>query len=166
MLFRVQFDKGQIEVLGTHFNVNTYSDENDVQTLLLEGVVKITNTPAAGPAPQSLVLKPGQQVAFNAGEEKALNKEVDIGQVMVWKDGYFRFDNTNLKLIMKQLSRWYDLDLDVDYELNDDPRFSFKMNGRVNITKLLKILQKTGTVRFEIDSKTIKVLKGQHKKAL
>ncbi|HRP34106.1 MAG TPA: FecR domain-containing protein, partial [Agriterribacter sp.] len=100
-------DETEIRVLGTHFNVNTYADNGSINTTLLEGSVSVSNNA------KELLLKPGQQAEIKNRAILLLNN-VDTARVMAWKNGYFSFNNTDLEMIMKQLARWYDIE--VEYE--------------------------------------------------
>lgn len=138
MPFIVITDKQHLEVLGTHFNINAYTDEQQVKTTLLEGSVKV----------EGLVLKPGQQSVLNKGEV-AISK-ADIGEVMSWKNGMFQFNDTKLSDIMLQASRWYDVD--VVYEGNIPAiRFSGEVSRTVNAAAFLDML-KYLDVKFHIES--------------
>lgn len=98
-------DVAEVEVLGTHFNLNAYENEAAVNTTLLEGSVKVNGT----------IIRPGQQaqVMANSPELKVVQR-ADMEQVMAWKNGIFRFQDADLKQVMKQLERWYDIE--VKYE--------------------------------------------------
>ena len=102
-----------VQVLGTHLNVNAFEDDdNNIKVTLLEGSVKISNGNSNG------LLKPGQQ-ALVSKEVKVLDN-VDLNKVMAWKNGYFQFDNASLQSVLKQVSRWYDVE--VIYEGTNQPR--------------------------------------------
>jgi transmembrane sensor len=136
--FRVDFknkagEKDEIEVLGTHFNVNTYGDEPDMKTTLLEGSVKIK----AGNKIQ--MLTPGQQARLTS-EGVELKKNVDIEQVMAWKNGYFLFDNTDIYTLMRQVSRWYNVDVKYEGKITEEG-FSGKISRDVPLSKFIKVLE-------------------------
>ena len=138
----------QVEVLGTGFNINAYGDENDRRTTLIEGSVKIT----AGS--NHAVLRPGQQALVNTGGLQ-LMPEVDTGEVIAWKNGLFQFKEANIQSIMRQVSRWYDVD--VEYKGNVNQLFFGKIPRRVQVSTLLKILESTGWAHFTIEGKKITV---------
>jgi len=145
--FRVKVnDYSTVEVLGTHFNVNAYADEPAINTTLLQGSVRLT---ASGKA---VVLKPGQQAGISdrsSGHIISLINDVDTEQVMAWKNGLFTFDNATIQTVMRQLSRWYDID--VAYEGNiPDQRFFGQMNRDLSLRQVLNGLQVTKVnVRLE-----------------
>jgi transmembrane sensor len=106
MPFRVDVnDEAEIEVLGTHFNINSYSDEPSMKTTLLEGSVKVKVKQSNALA----ILKPGEQAQINTDHTLQTNNEVDLGKVMAWKNGFFDFENVAITEVMKQLERWYDI---------------------------------------------------------
>lgn len=143
--FKVQVGEQTIEVLGTHFNVMAYDDENSINTTLVEGSVKVTN------GNQSTIIIPGQQSILKNGEFEVVS--VDIDEVIAWKNGFFVFKNENLKSIMRKISRWYDVD--VIYQGNIvDKSFGGKISRSRNISELLKILESTGSIHFEIIPKS------------
>jgi hypothetical protein len=109
-----------IEDIGTAFNVNAYEDEPSARTTLTEGAVKVNNT----------LLKPGQQ--YNNGLVHKVNTE----EVMAWKNGYFEFNHSDIRTIMKQLARWYDLEIVYDDEI-DGKLYSGKIGRNLQLNDLL-----------------------------
>lgn len=132
----------EVEVLGTHFNVNAYNDEASIKTTLLEGKVKVT--PAAGA--QQLLL-PGQQAIMYhkpAGETSPV-QTVDVDQVIAWKNGLFNFHKADLPTLMRQLSRWYDVE--VVYQGTIPGRlFGGEIERNLQLSQVLKILSKMGVI--------------------
>lgn len=126
-------DVAEVEVLGTHFNINAYADEPDVKTTLLEGAVKVKK----GNTVQ--VLSPGQQ-AILATNEIFLRKDVDLSLVMAWKEGYFWFDNTDVRTLMRQVERWYDVDVRFEGKITEEG-FTGKISRKVTLSKFLKVLE-------------------------
>jgi hypothetical protein len=148
--FRVKVGDMQVNVLGTHFNVSAYQDEKDIKTSLLEGSVKITRGKEKG------MLEPGQQAVMNMGEDKIEIVNADMGEVMAWKNGYFQFNNASLQNVLRQISRWYDVD--IVYEGNNRPRkFVGEMQRDLNLSEMLKILE-TNQVQFKIVGKELRVM--------
>lgn len=142
--FKVITNGTEIEVLGTHFNVNGYDEV--IRTTVLEGSVKVR----AGN--QSGILKPGQQAQASASELKT-SSTVNIEQVMAWKNGRFAFDNASLESIMQQVSRWYDVD--VVYAGKIPTRtFTADISRKINLSIFLKVLDESG-VRFKIEGKKL-----------
>ncbi|WEK20570.1 MAG: FecR domain-containing protein [Candidatus Pedobacter colombiensis] len=146
--FHVKTVQQDLEVLGTHFNVNAYSDEKEIKTTLLEGSVKIVPlSQSKAKMPLDVVLKPGQQATLM---ESRLNiGNADIGEVMSWKNGMFEFNNSDLTSIMRQASRWYDVD--VVYESGiPNVKFSGEVSRNVNASAFLGML-KYLDVKFNIE---------------
>lgn len=148
MPFSVKTGTTEITVLGTHFNVMAYADEKVIKTTLMEGSVKVSR------AGKSAVLAPGQQARIKAVSDNiVVAGDVDTEKEMAWKNGYFQFENDNLENIMRQISRWYDVD--VTYEGNPGKEtFTGKLPRSGNVSKVLKILSLSG-VKFRIEGKTI-----------
>jgi len=139
-----------IRVLGTHFNVNTYDDESADHITLLEGSVQVLAESG------SALLSPGQQATVNTGSVK-LVQDVDLEAVMAWKDGRFYFDGASMETIMRQLEKWYDVE--VSYEAPINTSFVAKISRDVNISRLLEIFELTGLVHFKIEGRKIIVMK-------
>lgn len=136
-----------IKVLGTSFNVQSYNDEPVTYTTLLSGAVQFNM------ALEKLLLQPGQQSSYSP-LTGALVKTVDISEVVAWKNGMFQFSNTDLKTVMRQLSRWYDMD--VVYEGDIPPfRFKGKIQRDLNLEDVIAILE--ADVDIRIKEKTIVV---------
>lgn len=151
MPFRVEFNGTQIKVLGTHFNIKAYPGDDVTRTTLLEGSVSI----AAHNEQQ--VLTPGQQaIAAKAGKLKIV--AANLEEALAWKNGYFIFHDEDLHDIMKQVERWYDVD--VVYEENIDGKsFGGRISKYKNISSLLKNLELAGGVHFEVNGSTVTVKK-------
>ncbi|HEX2630996.1 MAG TPA: FecR domain-containing protein [Chitinophagaceae bacterium] len=147
------------EVLGTHFNVNAYKDEGNIKVTLLEGSVRVSRPPeASGGSGQSAILKPGEQARIpDRASRISVSRGVNLEDVMSWKNGRFYFDSVNIKTIMRQLSRWYN----VDIEYKDEISYSFvaKINRDVPVSELLNLLQLTDLVHFKIENNKIIVMK-------
>lgn len=141
--------RSEVEVLGTHFNINSYTDEATINTTLLEGSVNVKSNG------ESKIITPGQQTQVNSKGQIALNKEPDIEQVMAWKNGLFNFNGESIETVMRQLARWYDFS--VQYEEPITEKFYVKLNRNTNISNIFKILETTGGVHFKIEGKKITV---------
>ena len=140
----------EIRVLGTHFNINAYSDEAVSKTTLLEGSVIVTQLSTH----TSRLLHPGQQAKV-ASDIQLSN--VDLEQVLAWKNGYFVFDNENIGSIMRKISRWYNVD--IDYKGNiQNKRFGGTISKFKNVSEVLKIMELTGVIHFNIEERRITVM--------
>jgi transmembrane sensor len=152
--FIVTVNNMQVEVLGTRFNVNSYNDDGFTKTTLLQGKVKASNNAAIA------ILKPGQQAMagqYSDGTIKVVD-DIDLEEVMAWKNGIFRFNNSNIRSIMKQVERWYDVD--VIYQVStEDLDFSGYVGKKEDVSQILKIMELTGLVHFKIQGRTIVVTK-------
>jgi ferric-dicitrate binding protein FerR (iron transport regulator) len=152
-------DGGEVVVLGTHFNVNAYPDETNSRITLLEGSVQVNGPFAANrSAKAGVVIKPGQQVVVNNQKDALnINNKVDVEAVMAWKEGYFSFNQTTLADVMRQLARWYDVE--VVYE-GPAPTMTFwgGISRTSNLSQVVKILEKSN-VHFSIENKKIIVTK-------
>lgn len=135
MPFKVNVNgKEEVQVLGTHFNIMAYTDERAIKTTLLEGSVKIARDKEIG------VLTPGQQAQLTPEGKLAIVDNADIDEVMAWKNGQTLFVHQDIKTIMRQVSRWYDVD--VEYKGNIPDRFfTGGISRKSNLSALLKILE-------------------------
>jgi transmembrane sensor len=155
--FRVNIaNQSEVEVLGTHFNINSYGDEGTIKTTLLEGSIKVSTNNAG-----SVVVKPGQQAQTAlllpglpaSLKGIAIHSDIDVEQVMAWKNGLFNFNHADLKTVMQQLARWYDMD--VRYEgLVPFRQFKGEITRDLNLAQVLKLLEDV-EVKFRIEGKTL-----------
>ena len=112
--FLVKVNDMEVAVLGTHFNINSYSDEPSVKTTLLEGKVKVSK------AGNYILLNPGQQAVVSPLQnEIRIANDVDLEEVVAWKNGRFLFNSANIETIMRQVARWYDVDISYESKIND-----------------------------------------------
>jgi transmembrane sensor len=148
--FLVETDNQEVEVLGTHFNISSYSDENSVKTTLLEGSVLIKPERS-----EERILKPGQQAILQGDAIKVV--KADVVEAMAWKEGFFRFNDESIENIMLKISRWYDVD--ISYQGKDiKERFTGKVSRSKNISEVLLILEKTKDVHFKIEGRRVFVM--------
>jgi len=150
--FIVDIDGGSsVEVLGTSFNINAYSDEDNSRTTLLEGSVRVV-----GPGSNSVMLKPGQQAVVGSGTGISMRSDIDTEEVMAWKDGYFEFDGASLETVLRQLARWYDVEIDYGGHV-PAKTFIGEIPRDASLSVVLNVLEKTG-VHFRIQGRNIVVL--------
>lgn len=141
MPFRVKVNgRAAIEVLGTDFNVNAYEDEAAIHTTLLKGSVRVSS------GGHTAMLRPGQQAQI--GKAISVKDDADLEKVMAWKNGVFNFHNAGLKEMMRQLSRWYDIEVVYSGQI-PEREFWGKMGRNLTLSQVLKGLEGTG-VKFEI----------------
>ncbi|SMD12425.1 FecR family protein [Pedobacter nyackensis] len=147
--FIVVTDKQEVEVLGTHFNINSYLDEPGIKTTLLEGSVRVSNGSI------EKLLKPGQQAL--AKQDGFLIREVNIQQAVAWKNGTFDFDNEDIQGVMRKISRWYNVEVTFEGEVSKE-RFNGALSRKKNISQMLKMLESTGVVHFKIEGRRVIVI--------
>ncbi|HWK07431.1 MAG TPA: FecR domain-containing protein [Puia sp.] len=148
--FHVIHDKIDVQVLGTHFNVNSYTDEKEAKITLLEGAVAVSTSPSTGSEVQ---LKPGQQARLGTNGKLRVLDDADIEEVMAWKEGRFQFKDADLKSIMRQLMRWYDID--VEYKGNIEDRFfTADISRNKNLSSVVKILE-LSNIHCTIEGRTL-----------
>lgn len=154
--FFVKTSKQTIEVLGTHFNINSYEDEGSVKTTLLEGKVAVSinsdNLESSNRMDKSIfndriILKPNEQSILSRSNFKVI--EVNGEDFVAWKDGYFSFQRADLKTVMHQLSRWYDVDIVYTGKIPKET-FTGKIYRNMSISKVLEVLAFAG-VNFKIE---------------
>ncbi len=153
--FYVYSNNQIVEVLGTHFNINSYDNEEYSKTTLLEGSVKIINEKSTATAK---ILKPGQQAVIKRGDVQTKILIADEAQALAWKDGYFLFKNTNIKDVVNELERWYNVDIQYDDAMEFENITGY-ISRNVKISSVLKMLQLSGIVNYEISGSKI-IIKG------
>jgi ferric-dicitrate binding protein FerR (iron transport regulator) len=155
--FYVTTRKTNIQVLGTSFNVNAYEDEESEKTTLVEGSVRVVNNSAFVRAgyrqeERGIILKPGQQSIYT-GNSPLTTLNADIEQALAWKNGLFNFNNLPLQQVLRQLSRWYDID--VEYQKNIPSKsFSGEIQRDLSLSEVLDVLKDVG-VNFTIQGKKL-----------
>jgi len=182
--FIVATDKQEVEVLGTHFNINSYADETATKTTLLEGSVRVSlggrhrhlddrrdlpNRTNNGSLPAgrddgarrddgqsaAIILKPNQQSVLT-GNSQLKVENANVNDAIAWKNGVFKFNNTTLESIMRQLARWYNIDVVYKGDVTKET-FNGVIDRKANLSRILKILEKGG-VSFKIEGKKLTVI--------
>ena len=152
--FVVQSKLQEVEVLGTHFNISSYSNEASVKTILLEGAVKVRSLPALKEtAGKSVTLKPGQQSVLIKDQLKV--GQIDIEDAIGWKQGLFIFNEDPLVEVMHKISRWYDVDITFADPSLKNTRFSGSISRNLSLLKVLEKLSVTGGIRFSLEQRSI-----------
>lgn len=142
--FLVDIDgKASVEVLGTNFNVNSYIDEGEIKTTLIEGCIKVNS---------QFILKPGQQAVQPEGKVKMIDN-VNIDQVIAWKNGLFSFNSTDIYTVMRQLSRWYNIDVKYDDKV-PTVKISGKMDRGLSLQEILEFLTKM-EIKCRMEGRTL-----------
>jgi ferric-dicitrate binding protein FerR (iron transport regulator) len=129
--------KGQVsvQVLGTHFNVNAYGDEKEINVTLLEGLIEVKNQDS------KVQIKPGEQAKVTS--DIKVIKDVDVDAIMAWKNGMFALKGADLLVLMRQISRWYDVDIEIQGRLPDN-KFGGLVSRQVNLSNVLDALKEYG----------------------
>jgi ferric-dicitrate binding protein FerR (iron transport regulator) len=149
-IFEVNARNQTVQVLGTHFNINAYEDEPSVNTTLLEGSVRISDVRTN----VSQLLKPGEQSQLS--EQIEIINLKNTNEAVAWKDGYFQFDEADIKTVMRQIERWYDVS--VVYEGNlPNYRFAGEIERNLSLLQVLKVLEKTN-VHFRLEGREVIVM--------
>lgn len=144
--FSVQARNTQIDVLGTHFNINAYSNEQTVAATLLEGSIRTSAIAADNTVTNGVMVQPGQQAQVVTTETEPAVKlipHVEIDRIMAWKNGLFNFEDVNLASLMRQLARWYDIEVVFEKGV-PDMEFGGKMSRNMKLSDVIKALREAG----------------------
>lgn len=148
--FHVKVRNMDVQVLGTDFNVMAYTEEASMQTTLLEGAVKVHTAGA------QTALRPGQQLRMEQTGRLSVVDNVNTDEIIAWKNGYFQFNHEKLPGVMRQIARWYDVDIAYDGNI-PDREFGGKISRNSSIEEVLRILE-LSKVHFRIEKKKIIVI--------
>ncbi|MBS1736784.1 MAG: FecR domain-containing protein [Bacteroidetes bacterium] len=149
--FHVEVEKMDVQVLGTHFNVNAYQDEEEIKTTLIQGSVKIVS------GKNSKTIKPGEQASVMHGKASEIKiAPADVEEAIAWKNGFFHFNKSDLQEVMRQLSRWYNVE--VEYQ-GDIPKREFggEIQRNLKLSQVLILLAKS-SVNFKIEGNKLIVM--------
>jgi len=149
--FIVETDRQEIEVLGTHFNVNSYPDEPASMTTLIEGSIRLTAQNF------KQVLQVGQQAISSTTRSRV--QTIDPELVVDWKNGDFNLDQIDFKVAMRKIARWYDLDIIYDSSLPQDLQTGGWISRNSKLSDVLKLIESSGLVHFKIQDRTLYVYK-------
>ena len=139
-----------VDVLGTRFNIMAYGDEATVKTTLLDGAVKVLSSGKA-----AVTLAHGEQAELGQDGEIKVRPNADMDETMAWKDGWFYFHNTDIKTVMRQLARWYNIQ--IVYSKNIEQGFYAKIPRNTNLSTVLKALTLTGSLHIDIEGSQVTV---------
>jgi transmembrane sensor len=148
--FVVNSNKQVIEVLGTHFNINSYKDEGLIKTTLLEGSIRLMDRTDHD---RKIILKPGDQAVFSSAS--LIVNAVDTRYAVDWKDGKFMFSNEKLSSILRRIARWYNIKIVYQGHLAAEPTFTGAVSKAENISKVLEMLEGTSKVKFQLKDDTL-----------
>ena len=149
VIFQSGADSGVVEVLGTHFNINAYTDEEVVKTTLLEGSVRVLSK-------TSTLLKPGQQAQLDDKGRTIVMPDADVEDVMAWKNGRFHFEDADIRTVMRQIARWYDVEVVFEGRVTTE-KFEGDIPRNSQLKDVFKILE-LSKVHFKIEDKKVTVM--------
>jgi hypothetical protein len=148
--FVVAVGEMKVNVLGTHFNIMAYPEEGSIKTTLLEGAVRVNH------GTDNVVIKPGEQALLNREEKISVLKKADVEEAVAWKNGNFYFNGSGIQTIMRQVSRWYDLDVEYAGKIPEG-HYNGKPSRSLTLMQMLKLVEYSG-VKFRVEGKKIIVL--------
>lgn len=150
--FRVILKGHTLEDIGTQFNVDAYDDEPTIRTTLVEGSIKVSRSG------KNILLKPGQQAIIKSTNSSIIVQTADVDEAVAWKNGYFKFDGEDLKSVMRKVSRWYNVDVTYQGNFRDNISFLGEVSRSKNISAVLKIMEATGNVHFQVTERRVVVM--------
>lgn len=153
--FVVRMNGSEVTVLGTSFNVNTYGDDGQIYTTLVNGAVRVSSVKNG----QAEVLKPGMQSVMDVQSGQLTVREVDVEPYVAWREGRFVFRAMTLDLIMRQLQRWYDFEVFYQNPELKDYEFRGVIKRDMDLDKVLSVIKVTTNVDFEVKGKVITIIK-------
>ena len=153
--FIVRINGAEVTVLGTSFNVNTYGDDGQIYTTLVNGAVRVSSVKNG----QAEVLKPGMQSVMDVQSGQLTVREVDVEPYVAWREGRFVFRAMTLDLIMRQLQRWYDFEVFYQNPELKDYEFRGVIKRDMDLDKVLSVIKVTTNVDFEVKGKVITIIK-------
>lgn len=154
--FHVRAGNISVEVLGTKFNINAYREEGRISTTLVQGKIRVTK-PADGGSSQGLLLKPGKQANLADNGILTVDQSPHIDEVLAWKNGVFNFVNTPVPEILREIARWYDLEIVYEGEI-PDKRLTGTFSRNVGLDQLTEMLRYAG-INMSIDKKRLLILR-------
>jgi ferric-dicitrate binding protein FerR (iron transport regulator) len=146
--FIVKVNTTEVQVLGTRFDIMAYADEKSLNTTLLEGAVRMKQ----GVIQQQLA--PGQQAVLDYASGRMSVRPADVDEVVAWKTGFFEFDNAAISTIMRQLSRWYDIE--ISYQNNSNRLFGGRISRNLPLSDILHMLEANGA-KFSLEGRRLMV---------
>ena len=153
--FIVRINGAEVTVLGTSFNVNTYGDDGQIYTTLVNGSVRVSSMKNK----QEEILKPGMQSVMNVQSGLLTVRKVDVEPYVAWREGRFVFRAMTLDLIMRQLQRWYDFEVFYQNSELKDYEFRGVIKRDMDLDKVLSVIKATTNVDFEVKGKVITIIK-------
>jgi len=152
--FVVRTKQQNVEVLGTHFNINSYPDEQAIKTTLLEGSVRLT---CSAETAQKIILVPNQQAILTGNQIRVV--PADLENVMAWKNGDFVFEGEDFKTTMRKIARWYNVEVIYDSDLNDHIELGGWVSRSSKLSEVLRRIEQASNVHFKIEGRSVFVKK-------
>jgi ferric-dicitrate binding protein FerR (iron transport regulator) len=150
--FRVKAGNRVFEDVGTQFNMNAYGDEASLKATVVEGSVKVSTVR------QSALLVADQQASIAAGSEQIQVSAVHAADAASWKNGFFSFSHDNLSMVMRQLSRWYNVEIDYQYGAADQASFTGSIDRNLSLAQVLKLLEQAHAHFKIVEDKKIVIM--------
>lgn len=147
--FIVMVDGMQVKVLGTRFNIMAYDDEPLVKTTLLSGAVSVRKAGAG------VRLAPGEQAQLDKEDNIRLVKQVHLGEIVAWKNNLFWFEGNTIQEVMRQVARWYNVDVVIKGDIRR--HFTGSIPRDVKVSKVFEVLEETGSIHFTLQKNKIMV---------
>lgn len=149
--FKVKAGKMEVKVLGTHFDVMAYADESSINTTLVEGSVQVSE------GNNMKLLRPRQQAVVNSLQGTIAVQPVNVDNVLAWKNNMFIFNNASFGTILREIGRWYDVDI-VNKAGNNDELFGGSISRKKNLSDVLKLLGAYGLHHYTIEGQKVTIL--------
>lgn len=146
----------KITVLGTRFGITAYPGETSVSTTLVQGKVKVEYPELTA---QNYLLEPGYRICYDSQERQVYQKKVDVREYVAWKDGKYIFEQKRLEDMLLTLSRWYDFQVLYQSPEVKELLFSGELLRFDNFNKILRMIEKSGNVKFTIEGRVVIVSK-------
>lgn len=150
--FNISVNGTSVQVLGTHFDISAYKDDDFINTTLIEGSVRIKKNNSIA------MLQPGYQAVVENGSDRIALSKANIDKAIAWKNGYFVFTHEDILHIMKKVSRWYDVDVVDKGKIKTDQRFSGIFERSKSVDELLSYLEKLDAARFIKDGRRVTIM--------
>lgn len=148
MPFIVKAGETKVEVVGTHFNVMAYPDEKTTTTTLLEGAVIVSDRK------DRKKMRPGQEAVAGNGVRLA---EADPQAAVAWKQGFFHFENAGIETVMRQLTRWYDIEVTYEKGIIPGIHFSGIISRTSSVQQVITMINMSGNLQMEIQGRDVLV---------
>ncbi|MBV7528597.1 FecR family protein [Chitinophaga sp. sic0106] len=146
-------NEGTVDVLGTDFNINAYPNENATKVTLISGAVMVS----AGSPAQKETLRPDQQAAIHENSKITI-QHVNTDNVTAWKNGYFDFDENDLTMLMRQLTRWYGIETEIGKNVPVDIQFGGKISRNLMLSEVIKVLNQAGVHCYLTNERKLMVM--------